>query len=68
MPRGSKTIQAWVELMSDDPEAVSALAVARARLPAARGLGQLRRLRLIEVSGLLPGRRQLEEVLHRSIQ
>ncbi|TMQ68623.1 MAG: hypothetical protein E6K78_00425 [Candidatus Eisenbacteria bacterium] len=68
MPRGSKTIQAWVELMSDDPEAVSALAVARARLPAARDLGQLRRLRLIEVSGPLPGRRQLEELLHRSIQ
>ena len=70
MPRATstKTIQAWVELTSDDPEAVSALAVARAHLAAARGLERLRRLRLIEVSGPLPPRRQLEELLHRSIQ
>ena len=60
--------QAWIEPVNDDPEAVSALAVARAHLYGGRALRSLRRLRLIEMSGLLPARAGLEELLHRSIQ
>ncbi|MGH7731046.1 MAG: hypothetical protein ACRENJ_07335, partial [Candidatus Eiseniibacteriota bacterium] len=59
---------AWIELVSDDPEAVSAFAVARAHLPAGRALRSLRRLRLFELSGPLPARAGLEDLLHRSIQ
>ena len=66
--RNSKVAQAWIELVSDDPEAVSALAVARAHLPAGRGLKSLRRLRLFEIRGALPPRDQLESLLHRSTQ
>jgi hypothetical protein len=60
--------QAWVELNTADPEAVSALRVARAHLAAGRALTGLRRLRLIELAGPLPEREQLEELLHRSTQ
>lgn len=60
--------QAWIELTSDDPEATSALAVARAHLPAGRGLRSLKRMRLFELSGPLPPRAILEGLLHRSIQ
>ena len=66
--RNSKVAQAWIELVSDDPEAVSALAVARAHLPAGRGLKGLRRLRVFEIRGTLPPREQLESLLHRSTQ
>ena len=62
------TVQAWVELRTDDPEAVSALAVLRAHVPAGRSLKSLRRLRLLELSGSLPGRAGIEGLLHRSIQ
>lgn len=68
MARRTTVAQAWIELVSDDPEAVSALAVARAHLPAGRALRTLRRLRLFELSGALPTRAQLEDLLHRSIQ
>lgn len=65
----SRTVaQAWIELRSDDPAAVSAFAVARARLAAGRSLGGLRRLRLIEVTGALPAPREVDALLHRSIQ
>jgi hypothetical protein len=60
--------QAWIELRSDDPSAVSALSVARARLPAGRNLSGLRRLRLVELRGPLPAKQELEELLHRSTQ
>lgn len=60
--------QAWIELTSDDPEAASALAVARAHLPAGRALKSLKRMRLFELSGPLPPRAILEGLLHRSIQ
>ena len=60
--------QAWIEPVNDDPEAVSALAVARAHLSGGRALRSLRRLRLIELSGPLPARAGLEGLLHRSIQ
>ena len=63
-----KVAQAWIELRSDDPEAVSALAVARAHLPAGRSLRGLRRLRLVELRGRLPARERLESLLHRSTQ
>ncbi len=66
--RAAQSAQAWIELLSDDPEAVSALAVARAHLPAGRALRGLRRMRLLELSGALPPRRELEALLHRSIQ
>jgi hypothetical protein len=63
-----RVAQAWVELKSDDPEAVSAFGIARARLAAGRALLSLRRLRLFELSGALPARDDLEALLHRSIQ
>jgi hypothetical protein len=63
-----KVAQAWIELSSDDPEALSALAVARAHLAAGRRLRTLRRVRLMEVAGRLPGRERLEQLLHRSTQ
>jgi hypothetical protein len=62
------TVQAWIEPISDDPEAVSAFGVARARLAPGRSLRSLRRLRLFEIRGELPARAVLEELLHRSIQ
>ena len=66
--RNPQVAQAWIELVSDDPEAVSALAVARAHLPGGRGLKGLRRLRVFEIRGALPPRDQLESLLHRSTQ
>ena len=63
-----KVAQAWIELRSDDPEAVSALAVARAHLPAGKPLRGLRRMRVMELRGKLPARDRLESLLHRSTQ
>lgn len=60
--------QVWIELNTSDPEAVSALRVARANLTAGRRLSGLRRLRLIELDGRLPERTALGELLHRSTQ
>ena len=65
---GTDFAQAWIEPLADDPEAVSALEVARARLAAGRRLNALRRMRVFEISGALPGRAELEGLLHRSIQ
>lgn len=58
--------QAWVELKTEDPEAFSALAVARARLAAASGLESVRRFRVFEIEGGLPDPGALEDLLHRS--
>lgn len=66
MARRKPVSQAWVELRADDPEAVSALAVARQRLPGGTHLTGVRRLRLIELDGPLPGRAEQEELLRRS--
>ena len=66
--RTAKVAQAWIELLSDDPEAVSALSVARAHLPAGRGLSGMRRMRVFEIRGPLPGAREVEALLHRSTQ
>lgn len=60
--------QAWVTLHADDPEAVSALGVARAQLEGGAEIEGLRRLRVFELRGPLPGRRELEALLHRSTQ
>ena len=60
--------QAWVELLAEDPEALSALAVARLHLPAAARLEAIRRLRVFELAGPLPARVTQEELLHRSTQ
>ena len=71
MPRPGRArgvAQAWIELVAADPEAWSALSVARARLPAARALESLRRWRLVELSGLLSGAVELAACLHRSTQ
>lgn len=63
-----RTVQAWVELRSEDPEALSAAGVAERRLEAARDLTSLRRVRLFEMTGPLPAKRSVETLLHRSIQ
>jgi len=63
---GRSTIaQAWIVPVSEDPEAVSALAVARRFLGAAE-LRTLRRARLIEIEGVLPAVAELAERLHDS--
>jgi hypothetical protein len=67
-PRKPRPVQAWVELVSHDPQAVSALGVAKAHLAAGRDLVGLRRVRLIELEGRLPERARIEALLHRSIQ
>jgi hypothetical protein len=59
---------AFVELRSEDPEAVSAFAVARDRLAAGRTLAGLRRLRVFELAGALEERDALAERLHGSTQ
>lgn len=59
---------AWVSLRAEDPEAASALAVARGRLAAARGLRELRRYRVFELRGALPEPAAIADLLHRSIQ
>lgn len=64
----ARVAQAWVELLTDDPEAVSALAVVHAHLPEGRTLTSLRRGRLFEMCGALPGREEIQALLHRSIQ
>jgi hypothetical protein len=64
----AETAQAWVALRAEDPEAGSAFAVARERLEAAGGLRELRRFRVFELRGPLPGGPELEELLHRSTQ
>lgn len=61
-------VQAWVTLAADDPEAVSALGVARHRLAAGAALESLRRLRLFELSGRMPGALEIAERLHGSTQ
>ena len=48
---GKPIAQAFIELRSHDPEAVSALEVMRARLEAGQGLSGLRRFRVFEVRG-----------------
>ena len=60
--------QAWIELNAEDPEARSALEVARAHLAAGKPLQGLRRLRVFELSGRLPAAEPLAELLHRSTQ
>jgi len=57
--------QAWIEPVADDPEALSALGVAR-RCLGAEGLRSLRRARLIELEGALPPAAELAARLHDS--
>jgi len=63
-----RAAQAWIELLAPDPEATSALAVARAHLPGGQAIQSLRRLRLVEIEGPLPDRAAIGDLLHRSIQ
>ena len=66
MSDGKQMAQAYVELLAEDPEAESTLAIARARLAAGRRLKGVRRVRVFELSGTLPHRAELEQLLHRS--
>lgn len=66
--RKGKPVQAWVELKADDPEALSTLDVARTHLPSGKDLESVRRLRLFELNGKLPGSEELADLLHRSTQ
>jgi hypothetical protein len=68
MSAGARHAQAWIEPFSDDPEAVSALAIARERLAAGRTLRGLRRITLFELCGPLGEPSELETLLHRSKQ
>lgn len=60
--------QVWVRLRADDPEAVSALAVARGMDGGRDAPVSVRRFRLMELRGALPPRAELEALLARSIQ
>jgi hypothetical protein len=64
----AKAAQAWVELRSADPWAWTALHAIRTHLPEGRPLRSLRRVRMFELSGTLPARGRLEDLLHRSTQ
>ncbi len=66
MSREIVRMQAFVELRSEDAEATSAYEVARTRLAAGAGLKSLRRVRVFEFAGELPGRAEVEALLHRS--
>lgn len=66
MSEATRTYQAFVELRAEDPEAVSAFEVARERLRAGARLRSLRRVRVFELSGVLPPRAEAEALLHRS--
>lgn len=59
-------LQVYIELRAEDPEATSALGVARARLEAGRRLAALRRLRVFEIHGSLREAAPVENLLHRS--
>ena len=59
-------LQAFVELKAEDPEAMSALEVARERLAAGAKLKTLRRVRVFEITGTLPDRAETLALLHRS--
>jgi len=68
-PRATSRIaQAFVELKSEDPEAVSAFEIARTRVAGGRRLRSLRRMRLFELSGPLPAAAKVADLLHRSTQ
>lgn len=60
--------QVFVTLRSGDPEASSALAVARRCLEGGGDVLSLRRLRLFELRGELPDDELFADLLHRSIQ
>lgn len=66
MSRGPTMVQTYVELRAEDPEATSALGVARERLAAGKRLRALRRVRVFEITGELPDRARVEDLLHRS--
>jgi hypothetical protein len=68
MAAARRLAQLFVELRSEDPEAASALGVARASLVAGRALVSLRRLRVLEFAGALPETDVLAEKLHASTQ
>lgn len=65
--RPASHAQAWIDLVADDPEAWSALRVART-LPGCEHLETLRRVRLVELYGVLPEPARIEELLHGSTQ
>jgi len=68
MSASKQVAQAFIEMRAADPEATSALAVAQRHLEAGHALAGLRRMRVFELSGSLPPRATLEELLHRSTQ
>ena len=65
-PKTRGTAQAWIEAIADDPEAMSAFTVARRTLAAGAALASLRRVRLVEIEGVLPEPEALAARLHDS--
>lgn len=69
MPAATAAVlQAWIELRAEDPEAVSAFAVARAGRASAHRPEELVRMRLVELAGSGYPRADVERLLHRSTQ
>ena len=66
MSTDKSIVQAFIELRAEDPEALSAFSVARTRLRAGKGLVSLRRVRVFEITGVLPAKAEVEALLHRS--
>jgi hypothetical protein len=67
MSEGRRRAQVFVELRAEDLEATSALAVVREHVEAGRALVALRRVRLFELAGALPGRAELAEQVRTSM-
>ncbi len=65
---GRGVAQVWVRVRADDPEAVSALTVARTLGEGREPPVAMRRFRLLELRGALPPRGEVERLLARSIQ
>ena len=68
MTHTAVVMQAWIEVRSDDPEAVSALAVSRAGGVVERAPEVLERVRLFEITGTACSRERVEALLHGSSQ
>ena len=68
MTAPKRCVQAYVELTSADPEATSALGVARERLAAGRTLESVRRLRVFEIAGSALDHDAIAVRLHASTQ
>jgi hypothetical protein len=65
--KADSTVQAWIEPVADDADAVTAFHVARSRM-GVRGLESLRRFRVVEIAGTKASLEEAAARLHGSTQ